>query len=130
MKKTFCKFCYFTLIELLVVIAIIAILAAILLPALQKARMKAMGSTCTSNLRSIINASTMYTDEYDGWIPKADPTGSGLATQWRNLLPLLPAFGQHLGLQWQVKHYSAQKSPLPQLYFHLSCHTITCRGDA
>jgi len=95
MKKPFCKFCYFTLIELLVVIAIIAILAAMLLPALQKARMKAMGSTCTSNLRSIINASTMYTDEYDGWIPKADPTGSGMATQWRNLIAPFAGFSDN-----------------------------------
>lgn len=87
MKKMFCKFCCcFTLIELLVVIAIIAVLAAMLLPALQKARTQAMTSTCTSNLRSIVNSSTMYTDDYDGWIAKADPTGSGLAAQWRNLI--------------------------------------------
>ncbi len=60
----------FTLIELLVVIAIVAILAAVLFPVYSKSQKAAHHAACTSNLAQIGKAVTMYSDDYDGCLPK------------------------------------------------------------
>ncbi len=59
----------FTLIELLIVIAIIAVLASMLLPALTKARQKALSTRCSNNFQQIYLAAVNYADDFDGVLP-------------------------------------------------------------
>ena len=56
----------FTLIELLVVLAIIGLLISILVPYLRASREEAKKVKCLANLRTLLQASAMYTDDQNG----------------------------------------------------------------
>ena len=87
----------FTLIELLVVIGIIALLIGILLPVLAKVRAGAKGAACMVNMRSMAQATTAYSLDFDRKLPQPSGDGGITNTDERNAAVWFNALDAYVG---------------------------------
>jgi prepilin-type N-terminal cleavage/methylation domain-containing protein len=96
----------FTLIELLAVIATIATLAALLLPILNRAKIKAQRTSCLSNLRQLGFAWIMYYQDNSGSLAESYPVNNSNAWIQGDMRNLSDATNSELIRQGKLFHYN------------------------
>jgi prepilin-type N-terminal cleavage/methylation domain-containing protein len=107
----------FTLIELLVVVAVIAILVAVLLPALNGARVAALRSASASNQRQLGVSLAAYAGDHEGRVPLGFSLGPGEGwKQYNYLLRTNPANGR-AGMRWMGLLYEHNLFATPEAFY-------------
>ena len=127
------------MIELLIVISVIAILAGMLLPALNKAKLKAQAILCTSNLKQVGLTLGMYADDNNEYFPAPYPPtteypGYDNYGNWAILLAELGYFGQkntNIDTSNSTKFLRCPSLPVNTVFanhvYGMNCHLATGR---
>jgi len=117
----------FTLIELLTVIAIIAVLAAMLLPALAKAKQRALDIKCLSNLRQSGIAMNLYLQDFQDkyfWGDTHDLLDMAL-----NGMEWFVWAGRTNGNKNVLQNNIFNRTDRPLNHYGLTEKTVTCPSD-